>query len=201
MGGRTDPVPGVCNWGMHDGRANFAGVQPTWVFLDGGIRTLYPVGVFSAHKSQAERPLGAIASRCEYITLVPGVQTWEPRANGGPPPPGLLVCSCPTRLMLKPPCPDDTMRGQGRREGLPSSLESAAVLNSCPRQKPTTRSATGAGASLPPGSGNPTGELRRSARPPDAGTGLPEVAGPARQPSATGSARTGGWADHTRRTR
>ena len=45
---------------------------------------MYPVGVFSAHKSQAERPLGAIAPRCEYITLDPGVQTWEPRAEGIP---------------------------------------------------------------------------------------------------------------------
>ena len=72
MGGRTDPVPRVCNWGMHDGRANLAGVQPTWVFLDGGIRTLYPVGVFSAHKSQAERPLGAIVSPLRIYNPCPG---------------------------------------------------------------------------------------------------------------------------------
>ena len=89
LGGRTDPDPRVCNWGMHDGRANFAGVQPTRVFLGGGFwMGVYgpctPVGVFSAHKSQADRPLGAIASRCEYITLDPGAQTSEPRAEGIP---------------------------------------------------------------------------------------------------------------------
>ena len=166
------------------------------MFLGGGTRTLYPVGVTRGRKSQAKWPLGVIVTLLRIYNPGLGVQIWEPRANGGPPLPGLLVCSRPTRLMLKPPRPDDT-RGQCRREGLPSPLESAAVLNSCARQKPTTRSATGVEASLLAGSGDPTGGHRSSARPPDAGTGLLGVEGPARQ----GGARRGGWADHTRRTR
>ena len=70
-------------------------------------------------------------------------------------------------------------------------------LNTCLRLKLTTPMEAGAGASLPLEAGILLGANCRTAGWRGSGTDLPAAVGAAPQPSATGSARTRGWVDHT----